>query len=95
MFNMERHKINYIIDFLMILSFIVTAITALVIFFFLPSGVKQGSYQTFLGITKATWGFYHDWSGIIFILLVIVHLVLHWKWIVCITKNIFSEKEKN
>lgn len=89
---MEKPKLNYIIDFLMALSFIVTAITALVIFFFLPSGVKQGSYRTFLGIIKGTWSTVHDWSGIIFIILVMIHFILHWNWVVCMTKNIFSKK---
>jgi len=35
----------------------------------------------------------HDWSGIVMVLLVLVHLILHWDWIVCETKNIFSKKE--
>jgi len=51
---MEKLKINYLVDFLMIISFLVTAITGLIIFFFLPSGIKQGSYQTFFGIIKGT-----------------------------------------
>jgi len=91
---MEKTKINYVIDFLMIISFIVTAITGLVIFFFLPSGLKQGGYQTFLGIIKTTWSAVHDWSGIIFIILIIVHFILHWNWIISMTKNIFSNKNK-
>ena len=91
---MEKSVINYIIDFLMTISFIVTAITGLVIFFFLPSGVKQGSYQAFLGILKGNWSVIHDWGGIIFILLVFIHFISHWNWVVCMTKNIFSNKNK-
>jgi quinol-cytochrome oxidoreductase complex cytochrome b subunit len=89
---MEKAKINYIIDFLAGISFLITAITGLVIFFFLPSGVRQGSYQTFLGIIKGTWAIVHDWAGIIFILLVIIHFMLHWDWIVCMTRKIFQRK---
>jgi len=91
---MVTPKTNYVVDFLMTLSFIVTAITGLIIFFFLPSGVRQGSTQTFLGIIKGTWSFVHDWSGIIFIILVILHLILHWNWVIAITKNIFTKKQK-
>ncbi|MEM0465915.1 MAG: DUF4405 domain-containing protein [Candidatus Pacearchaeota archaeon] len=89
---MEKAKINYIVDFLMAVLFIVTTITALIIFFFLPSGVKQGGYQTFLGVIKRTWSNIHIWSGMIFIILVIIHFILHWNWVVCMTKNIFSKK---
>lgn len=91
---MEKPIINYIVDFLMTLSFIVTALTGLIIFFFLPSGVKQGSYQTFLGIIKGTWSVVHDWSGIVLIILIMVHFILHWNWLINITKIIFSNKIK-
>jgi len=67
---MEKTRVNYIIDFLMALSFLVTAITGLIIFLFLPSGIRKGSTQSFLGIIKGTWSTIHDWSGIIFIVLV-------------------------
>ncbi|MDD4468003.1 MAG: DUF4405 domain-containing protein, partial [Candidatus ainarchaeum sp.] len=32
--------------------------------------------------------FVHDWSGIVMIFLVVVHLVLHWNWIVSMTRVI-------
>ena len=88
---MVQPKTNYIVDFLMTISFIVTAITGLIFFFFLPSGVKQGSYQTFLGIIKETWSRVHNGGGILFIVLIIVHFILHWNWVKGMTKNIFGK----
>ncbi|MEM4703412.1 MAG: DUF4405 domain-containing protein [Candidatus Pacearchaeota archaeon] len=88
---MEKAKLNYIIDFLMVISFIVTSITALIIFFFLPSGIPRAGHQIFLGTTKRAWSSIHNWSGIIFIILVIIHLILHWNWIISMTKNIFHK----
>lgn len=90
---MERSKTNYVINALMVISFIITAVTGLIMFFFLPSGVSRGGYQESLGITKHIWITVHNWSGIILIILVIIHLVLHLGWIVSMTKNIFSKKE--
>ncbi len=96
---MSKPKINYIIDFLALISFLITALSGLAIFFFMPSGVRQGRLQEFLGIQKGSWSVMHDWFGIIFIILIIIHFFLHWDWVVCMTKNIFeSEKceiEKN
>lgn len=89
---MVNPKMNYVVDFLMTISFIVTAISGLILFFFLPSGVKQGSYQTFLGIIKGNWSVVHDWSGIVFIILGVLHFILHWNWIVSMTKNLFKKK---
>jgi len=36
----------------------------------------------------------HDWSGLIMGLLVLIHLALHWKWIVSMTKNMVFRKKK-
>jgi predicted ferric reductase len=35
----------------------------------------------------------HDWSGIVICLLVLVHLILHWKWIVHMTMLSFKKKK--
>ena len=91
---MEKSKINYIVDVLMAISFFVAAITGLVMFFFLPSGVQRGGYQEFLGIIKHIWVDIHNWAGIILIILVIIHLILHWNWVVFMTINICSKSKK-
>ena len=91
---MNKNKLNYTIDFLLSVSFIVLAVSGLAIFFFLPSGVRQGGFQEFLGIEKNVWTDVHNWSGIIFILLVLLHFILHWQWVVCMTKNIFIDKKE-
>jgi cytochrome b subunit of formate dehydrogenase len=92
--KMDKPKINYIVDFFMTISFIITAISGLVIFFFLPEGIKRGGYQQFMGIMKQNWILIHDYSGIIMLVLVIVHFLLHWNWIVCMTKSFFQKKQK-
>jgi protein-S-isoprenylcysteine O-methyltransferase Ste14 len=87
---MNKPKLNYIVDFFAFIFFIATSISGLAIFFFLPSGVRQSRLQEFAGIQKGTWVAVHDWSGIIFILLIAIHFALHWDWIFCMTKNIFK-----
>jgi hypothetical protein len=86
---MNKSKINYIVNFLALFFFVVTALSGLAIKFFVPSGVRQGRLQEFLGIQKNAWSEIHDWFGILLIVLVVIHLILHWDWIVCATKNIF------
>jgi len=88
--HMNKSKINYIVDFLALVSFAVAALSGLAIKFFMPSGVRQGRLQDFLGIQKGVWSKIHDWSGILLIVFVLMHLILHWDWIVCMTKNIFQ-----
>lgn len=87
---MNKPKINYTIDLLALISFLITALSGLAIKFFMPSGVRQGRLQEFLGIQKGIWSEIHDWFGILFIILTIIHLILHWEWVVCMTKNMFK-----
>ena len=89
---MGKSKINYFIDLLMIILFVINSLTGLIIFFFLPSGVKKGSYQEFLGIIKQNWVDLHNWSGLLLILLVAIHIILHWNWIVSMTKSLIQKK---
>lgn len=90
---MNKQKTNYIIDLLALVSFIIAAISGLVIRFFMPSGVRQGRLQEFLGIQKGVWSEIHDWAGILLIIFAIIHLILHWDWIVCMTKNMFQSNK--
>ena len=89
---MKKSKINYFIDLLMLISFVINSITGLILFFFLPTGVRGEGYQVFLGIMKQNWINLHNRSGLLLILLVAIHLILHWDWIVSMTKSL---RQKN
>jgi len=86
---MNRAKLNYLVDFFMFVSFLITAITGLILKFFLPSGKRSGQNE-FLSIIKGDWELVHDWIGILMIFLIIIHIVLHWNWIVAMTKGLFG-----
>ena len=77
-------KLNYVIDFLLGLSFFVVAVTG-VIKMPLVSRVLGLNYSF---LNSIGFNFVHDWSGIVMIFLVVVHLVLHWNWIVSMTRVI-------
>ncbi|MBT6995197.1 DUF4405 domain-containing protein [Candidatus Woesearchaeota archaeon] len=86
---MDKTKLNYWIDVGLLISFLGAGITGI---------IKLKAIATQLGLEwgdplMKTLSTIHDWSGIVMVLLVLVHLILHWDWIVCETKNIFSKKE--
>ena len=91
---MNKQKINYIIDILLFIAFLATAVSGVIIYLFLPDEVKRSGQQEFLSITKHTWVDAHDIFGFIFIILTLIHLILHWQWIVCLTKNMFSGEKQ-
>jgi len=90
---MDKNRINYTIDVLMAFFVFIVSTTGLIIFFFLPDGVRQGGYQEFLGVTKRTISGWHDWSGVILIVLIFFHFILHWNWLIITTKNLFKSKD--
>ena len=44
---------------------------------------------TFWELSKHTWIDIHDWVAVAIVVLVMVHVILHWKWIVRMTKSLF------
>jgi hypothetical protein len=42
-----------------------------------------------LGIGRGQWGDIHLWFGIAFVVLMLVHLVLHWDWVKYYVKSVF------
>jgi len=85
---MEKDKLIYLVDIGLFISFILVAITGIIKFPGLLSvfGIGYGSIPI-SGLSKL-----HDWSGIAMSILVIIHLALHWNWIVVTTKRYLGKK---
>lgn len=84
-----KPKFNYVLDIIMGVFLVFSAFSAIVIFFFL----KRGGPQEFLGIHRGYWADIHIWTGLVFIVLALIHFFIHWKWIKSMTKNLFVKKE--
>jgi hypothetical protein len=72
------------------ISFFICFITGLIKWPGLIKIIGTSAYKV-LSFSKIS--FLHDWSGLIMSLLVLVHLALHWGWIVAMTKNIFRKNK--
>lgn len=93
----NRGKLNYIIDIVIGFGFIVSALSGLVLLLAGNSGGFQGgrnlSYsRDLLLFSRIIWKNIHNWSSLIMIAGVSGHLVLHWNWLVCMTRKIFMRK---
>ena len=78
-------KTNIIIDIAMFLSMVVTSISGLVIRVIAPlrkvateEWVREAAI-TIVGSGRRVWKEIHLWSGVILLVLLVVHVVLHWK----------------
>lgn len=91
---MNKTKLNYIVDFLAFIFFIISAVSGLAMLLHMPSGVRQGRLQEFLGIQKEAWLGLHNGTSLILIVLVIIHFILHWEWIARVTKSMFKTRAR-
>jgi len=92
----KKATINYIVDLIIALAFILSALSGIILFFF-PSGYQGGRNpyyaQSILFLTTHAWKELHNWSSLAMIAGVGIHLVLHWNWMVCMTKRLLVPKK--
>jgi len=90
---------NYILFIALFLSGLFQAISGFVLWLVLPhgQGYRGGRGLELVDTTfiweRNTWIDLHDWTSVAIVVLVFLHLILHWKWIIFMTKKAFSFKE--
>jgi hypothetical protein len=86
----------WILAIIMALLGLVEAISGFVLWLGFPA--RQGGGHglggglgnlTFWELSRHTWIDIHDWVAVALVILVCVHVILHWKWIVRIAKSRF------
>jgi len=82
---MTSPKINYWLDLGMGISFVSLAITGILKF---PGLIRN------VNLPWHTLSEVHDWSGIVLCAFVLIHLMVHWKWIVAMTKCFFRKESQ-
>lgn len=79
---MSRTLLNIIIDILATLSFLGMIATGYLLRFPLPPGSNKT--HMLWGLTRHQWGDIHFWISLALLLIMLVHLALHWNWIVTV-----------
>jgi len=55
-----------------------------------PGGAERPGPGAFLSVTRSDWIDIHDWAGVALLVIIGLHIVLHWRWIVQVTKRVFA-----
>lgn len=88
---MSRTRLNFLLDAVIGLAFALSCVTGLAFLLMGEGGYQGGRNPGFatalLGLSRGTWSDLHTWSSAVMIAGIAVHIVLHWKWIVCVTKQ--------
>jgi hypothetical protein len=53
-------------------------------------GAESPGQEEFLTVTRSGWIDIHDWAGVALLVIIGLHVVLHWRWIVRVTKRVFA-----
>jgi hypothetical protein len=92
---MTRVKELYITAVILFFLFIFEVLSGCVIWLIMPRGrldyyeMLVGSGRTFWGLQRNVWADLHGWVAVTIAAIIIIHLVLNWRWVVATTKNIF------
>jgi len=79
---MKRSNLNFIIDVIAFVGFVILTTTGVLMRYILPPG--SGRYSTIWSFDRHQWGDLHFWISVVFFSILILHLVLHWRWIRCV-----------
>ena len=83
--KLNKARINFVIDVAIGITFLVEGVSGLVLWLVLPHGGYRGGRnplygQTFI-LARDRWLTLHDWGAVVMVLGILVHLVLHRRWI--------------
>ncbi len=81
---MNKARVNYWVDVATGLAFVMSAVSGIV--FLLPSSLADGQLRM-LGVSYQAWNLLHTWSSLIMVAGALIHVALHWQWVVCMTKK--------
>ena len=99
---MRRITLNFLVDVFAFVCFGGLSGTGLVIKYILEPGTGRGwrggkesaDVKTFLSLSRHEWGTIHFWFSVVFIVFVVVHIVLHYKWVKAYVQSIVRRKKR-
>ncbi len=85
---------NFIVNVAIALLGLLSLLSGLLLMAFPERGYRGGRNPdfraAFLGLSRHTWSDLHVWFSLLAVAGVILHVALHWKWVVCATKAWFQ-----
>jgi len=96
---MSRSMLNFILDVVSFLNLSCLIFTGFIMKYILPPGTGgmgsvlhdgrgRGMNIKELGsMTRHEWGSIHFYLAVVFVVLIVIHIILHWSWIKCYVKS--------
>jgi hypothetical protein len=99
---MRRTTLNFVVDLIGFVDLLLLATTGGILRWVLPPGSggghgdgfrrgrDPGEIKELLGLGRHDWGDIHFVLALLFVLVMLIHLYLHWRWIVTYVALVFS-----
>ncbi|HHT9126434.1 MAG TPA: DUF4405 domain-containing protein [Candidatus Brocadiia bacterium] len=76
-----KRNFNNTINLIMLFLSLFTVSTGFIIWFVIPRGHGNPACTPFAGMCRHTWASIHAYIALILIVIMVVHLVLHYRWL--------------
>jgi len=88
---MKESDWRYIVDVILYICLGGMTLIGILLGFVVPAGpAVADSAKYFLDLHRHQWGNIHAYLSIAFVVLMVVHIVLNWKWVMAKTRQIFK-----
>jgi len=77
----KKAWLNYAVDLLLLVTGIALIVSSVLVWVVIPKGYNP-SWLMWIAI--------HKWSGFALLVEALVHVILHWRWLVAMTRRLFK-----
>lgn len=85
---MKNSYLNYSIDMTILITGLLCGITGIIKW----PGLLYALGLSYQGLPLDTITSIHDWAGLLMILFAVIHVIIHLKWLITMTKKILGVK---
>jgi hypothetical protein len=101
---MSRGTLNFILDLVSFLNLSGLIFTGFIMKYILPPGtgglgrILHGgngrgiNVKELWSMTRHEWGSIHFYLAVVFVVLMVIHIILHWTWIKCYVKSVGNQQ---
>ena len=98
---MKRSTLNFVVDLVSFIDLLGLAFTGFIMKYILPPGTGglgrelRGGHgrepiEYLWSMTRHEWGSIHFYLAVLFVILMVVHIILHWSWIISYFKSLLG-----
>ena len=102
---MRRASLNCVVDLISFINLLCLAFTGYIMKYILPPGSgglghgfrggrQPGQIKELWSMTRHEWGDFHFLLALLFVVLMVTHIILHWNWIKNYFKSLLGVRRK-